>query len=204
MLVRVIEFLIEFISGVISAGGYPAIVALMAIESACIPLPSEIIMPFSGFLVARGTLNFHLVALAGAAGNLLGGIIAYLVGAYGGRPFVLKYGKFVLIREHELKVADRFFERWGSPTVFASRMLPIIRTYISLPAGISRMNFPLFCLLTFLGSIPWAYLLTYAGFLLGENWQKIRRYTEVADLLLAVLIVVFALRLLLRRRKNFR
>ncbi len=200
MLASVINVLVNFVSGTIGAIGYPGIVVLMAIESACIPLPSEIIMPFSGFLVATGKLNLHAVALAGAIGNLLGSIAAYALGFYGGRPLIVRYGKYILIREHELKIADRFFERWGWATVFFTRMMPIVRTYISLPAGISRMNFTVFCVLTFLGSIPWSYLLTYVGFILGENWKQIEKYTKVLDVIVLAVILILIAFFLFRRR----
>lgn len=204
MLVGVIELVVNFIAETISAIGYPGIVVLMAIESACIPLPSEIIMPFSGFLVASGRMNLHAVAFAGAFGNLLGSILAYSIGLFGGRALVVKYGSYVLFSEHELKAAEGFFERWGWPTVFFSRMLPIVRTYISLPAGLAKMKFFPFCALSFLGSLPWCYLLAYIGFILGGNWREIRRYSELLDLLVIFGIVAFCIYILfkLKRRKR--
>ncbi len=185
MLASILQTLAEFIKNGISTMGYPGVIWMMAVESACIPLPSEIIMPFSGFLVYTGRFNLHAVAFAGAFGNLIGSIAAYAVGYYGGRPFLQRYGKYIFIREHELAVADRFFDRHGPATVFFTRMLPIVRTYISLPAGISRMRFGPFCVLTFLGAIPWCYVLTYAGVALGENWEHIKRYTHLLDWMVA-------------------
>src|SRR5256885_3533692 len=151
MVSKIITVLGGFIISVISAGGYLGIVALMAIESACIPLPSEIIMPFSGYLVYTGRFKLLWVALAGALGCNLGSAIAYAVGYYGGRPLVEKYGAYLLISRHELDWADRFFARYGSITVFINRLLPVGRTFIALPAGIARMPQARFPLSTFLG-----------------------------------------------------
>jgi membrane protein DedA with SNARE-associated domain len=193
-----VEALVDFVTRGISAVGYWGVVWMMAVESACIPLPSEIIMPFAGFLVASGQLNIHLVALAGAFGNLLGGIAAYAVGYYGGRPFILRYGCYI-IKPHELELADRFFHRWGHWAIPVARNVPIIRTYISLPAGISRMRFWPFCALTFAGSIPWCYLLTYVGMKLGENWAGIRKYTHVVDFIVAAVLLFLLARWIMHR-----
>ena len=169
----------------------------MALESACIPIPSEAIMPFAGKLIvtdpARG-FNIHMLAFMGALGNLLGSIVAYWVGAIGGRPFLEKYGKYVLISHHDMDLADRFFQRYGEWTALISRLLPIVRTFISLPAGISRMNFPKFCIYTFIGALPFCYLLTYAGIKLGEHWHDVHKWLQKADIFIGVIIVVlFAL-----------
>lgn len=176
-----VEAIIEWVVGVIGALGYSGVVGLMTIESACIPLPSEIIMPFSGFLVARGVFNLHWASLAGALGCLIGSLIAYTVGYYGGRPLVQRYGRYVLVGEHEFATVDRWFARWGQWTVFISRLMPVVRTFISLPAGIARMNLPLFALYSFVGSVPWCYLLTYIGFVLGANWRRISPYMHRLD-----------------------
>ena len=140
---------------------YAGIALLMAIESACIPLPSELIMPFSGYLVSTGDFNIHSASIAGAVGCAIGSAVAYWVGVWGGRPFLERYGRYVLIRRKDLDMADRFFERWGMWAVFISRLLPVIRTFISCSAGISRMPFVPFLILSFVGSVPWCYLLTY-------------------------------------------
>lgn len=183
--------MIRFVSNAIGALGYSGVAALMAIESALIPLPSEIIMPFSGFLVAEGRFTLFGVSLAGALGNLAGGMVAYAIGYWGGRPFLVRYGHYLLIRQHELDLADRFFERWGGGTVFVGRMLPLVRTYISLPAGIARMNFGLFCLLTFVGSLPWCYLLAFAGMKLGQNWEQIRDYMHWLDWAIVAALLIW-------------
>ena len=171
MIEKIITVLAGFIIGTISRLGYGGIVLLMAIESACIPLPSEIIMPFSGYLVFTGEMNLWLVGLAGAVGCVLGSIVAYYAGAWGGRPFIEKYGKYILISHHDLDLADRWFGRWGQPMVFIARLLPVIRTFISFPAGIERMNFPLFTLLSFAGSLPWCYFLAWIGMKAGDHWD---------------------------------
>jgi membrane protein DedA with SNARE-associated domain len=145
---------------------------MMGIESACIPLPSEIIMPFSGYLVYTGRFNLLAVAIAGAIGCVVGSLVAYWVGMYGGRPFIEKYGRFVLISLHDLDMADRWFERRGELIVFASRLLPVIRTFIAFPAGVARMNLGRFTIYTFLGSLPWCLALAYVGQKLGEEWDK--------------------------------
>lgn len=171
MVARIIEAVSVFIVGTISALGYSGVVLLMAIESACIPLPSEIIMPFSGYLVYAGRFNLWVVAVAGAAGCVVGSLVAYWVGMYGGRPLIEKYGRYVLISHHDLDLADRWFARFGEVIVFASRLLPIIRTFIAFPAGVARMDLTRFVLYTFAGSLPWCLGLAYAGEKLGEQWN---------------------------------
>jgi membrane protein DedA with SNARE-associated domain len=167
----------------------------MAIESACIPLPSEIIMPLAGwFLVDARGLGVEwllLAAFCGALGNLIGSLAAYAVGAWGGRPLLLRYGRYLLITRHEVEQAERWFARYGDRAVFISRMLPVIRTFISLPAGIARMNIWRFSILTFVGSFPWSLGLAWAGYLLGENWERIREWMRPADI--PILIVLAAL-----------
>lgn len=172
MIGRIIEILTGFIVAVISTLGYSGIVLLMAIESACIPLPSEVIMPFSGYLVYTGRFNLWWVAVAGAVGCVIGSLIAYWVGMYGGRPFIEKYGRYILVSRHDLDLADRWFARYGEIIVFASRLLPIVRTFIAFPAGVARMNLSRFVLYTFAGSLPWCLGLAYVGQILGEQWDK--------------------------------
>ncbi|HSB74192.1 MAG TPA: DedA family protein, partial [Terriglobales bacterium] len=168
---KIIAALSAFIIWVISSGGYLGIAILMAIESACIPLPSEIIMPFSGYLVYMGRFKLLWVATVGALGCNLGSAIAYAVGYYGGRPLVEKYGSYILLSRHELDWADRFFARYGNITVFVSRLLPVVRTFIALPAGVARMNQPKFHFYTFIGSWPWCLGLAYVGMKLGQRWD---------------------------------
>ena len=172
MIARILEFLSGLIIITISTLGYSGIVLLMAIESACIPLPSEIIMPFSGYLVSTGQMNLWLVAIAGAVGCVLGSLVAYWVGSKGGRPLIEKYGRYVLISRHDLDIADRWFSKRGEVIVFVSRLLPGIRTFIAFPAGVARMNLKRFVIYTFAGSLPWCLGLAYVGQLLGEKWNK--------------------------------
>jgi membrane protein DedA with SNARE-associated domain len=160
------------IVAVISAAGYLGVVALMAVESACIPLPSEIILPFAGYLVSIGRLGLVGVATAGAVGCNLGSTLAYMIGAYGGRPAVERWGSYVLMRPGELARLEQFFAKYGNATVFVARLLPVVRTFISLPAGLSRMPLLRFQIYTFVGSWPWCYALAYLGFKLGERWDS--------------------------------
>jgi membrane protein DedA with SNARE-associated domain len=179
----------KWIIWIISSGGYLGIVLAMGIESACIPLPSEVIMPFSGYLAFAGRFNLYLVSVAGAFGCVVGSVAAYGVGIWGGRAFILPYGKYVLISNKDLSTAERFFAKHGDWAIFISRLLPIIRTFISLPAGIAKMNFPKFVLYTFLGSLPWCFVLAYVGKVLGENWMAIKGYFRHADIVIAIVII---------------
>ena len=159
-----------FIIAVLQASGYLGVLGLMALESACLPLPSEIILPFAGYLVSTGRLNLFLVATMGALGCNLGSLVAYEVGAHGGRPAVRRWGKYVLLTDDDLAKADWFFDRFGGPAVLIGRMLPVIRTFIALPAGIARMRRLPFHLYTFIGSWPWCFLLAWVGMKLGDAW----------------------------------
>ena len=202
MVTAILEFLARFIISVISSAGYLGIVLLMAIESACIPLPSEVIMPFSGYLVSVGRFKLMWVAVAGALGCNLGSLVAYYVGSLGGRPLVEKYGRYVLLTRHDLALADRFFARYGDWAVFIARLLPVVRTFIALPAGIARMNVARFHLYTFLGSLPWCWVLAYAGFKLGERWTTLREYFHRFDTAIGILIVLGAVWFIHNRWKN--
>lgn len=173
---RIIALLVTFISQVIHSGGYFGVLSLMAVESACIPLPSEIILPFAGYEVYRGYLNLALVATAGAIGCNLGSFIAYWIGAKGGRPLVEKYGRWVLMSHHDLDLMTRFFDRYGSITVLIARLLPVVRTFIAFPAGIARMNQARFHVYTFTGSWPWCFALAYVGMKLGQAWHTDPRF----------------------------
>jgi membrane protein DedA with SNARE-associated domain len=193
-----------FIVATISAIGYGGIVILMAIESACIPLPSEIIMPFSGYLVSTGRFDLIMVATAGAIGCNLGSTIAYAVGYYGGRPLVEKWGAYILISRRDLEMADRFFGRFGSITIFLSRLLPVIRTFIALPAGIARMNQVKFQIYTFLGSWPWCFALAYVGVKLGERWDTDPTLREFLHRFDAVIIAAFLIAVIWYVRRHWK
>jgi membrane protein DedA with SNARE-associated domain len=191
LIASLVEILVQFVTGTISSVGYFGVFILMTLESACIPIPSEIIMPFSGFLVSAGKLNIFWVTFFASLGNLFGAVITYAIGFYGGRPFILKYGKYFFVKEKEVHHAEKFFKRWGDFAVFLARNLPIVRTFISLPAGVAEMNFPKFALYSFLGSIPWCFALAYLGFLLGENWMLIRKYGDILDVVVGIGILIF-------------
>jgi membrane protein DedA with SNARE-associated domain len=195
MIARLIEFLSGIIVATISLLGYSGVALLMAIESACIPLPSEIIMPFSGYLVSTGQLNLWLVALAGAVGCVLGSLGAYWVGMYGGRPLIEKYGRYLLVSKRDLDMADRWFAKRGELIVFVSRMLPAIRTFIAFPAGVARMDLKRFIVYTFAGSFPWCLGLAYVGQKLGEKWNKddtLKTWFHRFDFLVAIVAVLLA------------
>ena len=176
---KIIATLAAFIIAVISAGGYAGIALLMGIESACIPLPSEIIMPFAGYLVHTGQLKLFWVATAGAIGCNLGSIPAYWLGAWGGRPAVERFGRFVLLSRHDLDRTEYFFQKYGGLTVLIARLLPVVRTFIALPAGIARMPQLRFHLYTFIGSWPWCYALAYVGMKLGDRWDSDPRFKAI-------------------------
>ena len=172
---------------VIGDYGYQAIFVLMVLESALIPIPSEVTMVFGGFLVSRGDLSFFWVGLLGTLANVVGSWIAYWIGLKGGRPLVERFGKYVFLRPHEIDRAEVWFAKHGEVAVFVSRLLPVVRTFISLPAGIARMPFGKFTLYTFLGCLPWTFALTWAGVLLGDNWETFLRYGEPISYAIAAL-----------------
>ena len=187
------QALLDFISNIYTSMHWPGVVALMAIESACIPLPSELIMPLAGWMLIKEQflpVTYTLLAgVYGALGCVIGSVIAYGIGMWGGRPFLEKYGKYILISGRDLNLADRWFEKSGDWTIFVSRLLPVVRTFISLPAGIARMHFAKFLVYTFLGSFIWCTGLAYGGYLLGEHWEQIRTVMRPLDPLIGVLIV---------------
>jgi membrane protein DedA with SNARE-associated domain len=201
---NLIEWGTDLILDWISNYGYTGIIFLMALESACMPVPSEIVMPFAGFLVASGDTSMSLIGiiLAGSFGCTLGSIAAYAVGFYAGRPLILRYGKFVLIREKHLVAAEKWFEKYGDKATFIARLLPVIRTVISLPAGIAKMKFDKFVLYSFVGSVPWTAMLAYVGYWLGENWEDIRGVFGYLDVIVVIAAVVILLWYFLIRRPN--
>jgi membrane protein DedA with SNARE-associated domain len=205
---KILALLVEFVTRVISAGGYAGIVVLMGIESACIPLPSEIIMPFAGYVAYLGRFNLFWVATAGAVGCNLGSAVAYWIGAKGGRPLVERYGEWVLVSHSDLDWVTRFFEKYGSITVLIARLLPIVRTFIAFPAGIAKMGKVRFHLYTFIGSWPWCFVLAFVGRELGERWHTDPRFEQVfhrfhlaVELAIVALFVWFLWAHLSRRRR---
>ena len=198
----IIRPLIEFIISFISRVGYLGIFFLMVLESAMIPIPSEIIMPFSGFLVSAGKFGPILVVLAGSLGNLVGSILTYYFGLKVGRAFIIKYGKYVFFKKEHLEFTERLFKNYGDKISFVGRLLPIIRTYVSLPAGIGRTNFIKFVFYTLIGSLIWNSVLTFAGMQLGNNWKNIDRYSIYLDIVTIFIIVGFSAWLVLKFKKG--
>jgi membrane protein DedA with SNARE-associated domain len=193
---------LEFLYGAV---GYLGVMLAMAIESAMIPLPSELILPFAGFMVSDptkiepltgGPWGFWIVVVVATLGNTLGSLIAYAIGAYGGRPFLERWGRYLLIRPHEIEIADRFFRDHGAITVFVGRLLPIVRTFISFPAGVTRMPLGRFIAYSTAGALPWSIALVFAGTQVGRNWKNIREALQPFDLLIAVAVVLGFLALL--------
>ena len=199
MLTVIDQIVIPFLASLYGAVGYLGVLLAMAIESAMIPLPSELILPFAGFLISdpakiepltNGPWSFWIVVVVATLGNTLGSLIAYGIGAWGGRPFLERYGKYLLIRHHEIELAEHFFLKWGAPTAFFSRLIPIVRTFISFPAGVARMPIRTFVIYSTAGAFLWSMVLVWAGVQLGENWEQIRRALQPFDLVIAVLAVI--------------
>jgi membrane protein DedA with SNARE-associated domain len=199
MIEKLVALISGFVIGAISTLGYVGVMLMMAIESACIPLPSEVIMPFSGYLVATGRFGLQEVAIAGAVGCLLGSYVAYYVGASGGRWFLLRYGRWVLISPHEIEIAQRFFIRWGAPAVFFSRLLPVVRTFIAFPAGVARMRLLPFTIYTLAGSYLWCLVLAWGGMQLGQNWDTLGPWFHRFDGVIVALAMLGAAVILYNR-----
>lgn len=191
MITDLILAVTNFIIHTINALGYSGVVLLMAIESAAIPLPSEIIMPFSGFLVEGGRFSLFGLAIAGAIGSVIGSLITYYIGYYGGRPLVEKYGKYVLISPYDLELSERFFNRFKYSATLLGRVLPVIRTFISIPAGIAKAPIIPFTLNAFIGSFIWSYFLAWLGLRLGENWKHLEVYFRRFEYVIALLVLAF-------------
>ncbi len=204
MLAFLDTIVIPFLANLYGSVGYVGVFIAMTIESAMIPLPSELILPFAGFLISdpartepltHGPWSFWIVVIVGTLGNSTGSLISYAIGAWGGRPFLERWGRYLLIRPHEIELAEGFFQRWGAPTAFFSRLLPVVRTFISFPAGVARMPLGRFVAYSTAGALPWTIILVYAGTLLGERWQDIRHALAPFDTVIAVgfvaLVVLF-------------
>ena len=200
--IEILRPLVEFITSVISSLGYGGIFFLMILESALIPIPSEIIMPFSGFLASTGKLGSVGVILAGSLGNLVGSVITYYLGIRLGRAFLIKYGKYILFRVHHLVWTEQLFQKYGDKISFVGRLLPGVRTYISLPAGIGKSNFIKFVVYTLVGSIIWNSLLTYGGIQLGRSWQHIDKYSRYLDIIAVVATAIFIVWIVYSNTRN--
>ncbi|MEI6627175.1 MAG: DedA family protein [bacterium] len=190
MLNTIISFLAQIIINVISATGHFGVFLLMLLESCGVPAPSEIIMAFAGYLVYLGKFNIYIITTVGALANLAGSLIAYWIGFKGGRPLIEKYGRYLLISKKDLDWSDKWFAKNGSWTVFIGRLLPAIRTYISFPAGIAKMNLAKFSIFTLIGAWPWCFLFTWFGFKLGEHWLEIKEQFHNFDVAIYSLIII--------------
>jgi membrane protein DedA with SNARE-associated domain len=200
---NLVEWGTSLILNWISAYGYGGIMLLMALESACMPVPSEIVMPFAGYLVARdGAMSLLGITIAGSAGCTIGSITAYVAGFYAGRPLILRYGKYILIREKHLVTAEEWFEKWGDKATFIARLLPVIRTVISLPAGIAKMDFKKFVFYSFVGSVPWTFMLAYVGYWLGPKWESIKGVFRGLDVVVIVALIAIFVYYVYRIRQN--
>ncbi len=198
----VTTWLVGYLVAAVERGGYLGVFALMALESALVPVPSEAVMPFAGFLVSRGVFGFWETVAAGSLGNLAGSLAAYWLGARYGRPLLERYGRYLLISGEELDAVEEFFWRHGDAAVFLGRLMPAVRTVISFPAGMARMPLARFAALTFLGSVPWNAALTYAGVVLGEHWRLVEELGVYLDAAVVAGVVALALLLLRKRREG--
>ena len=202
MLETILQPLIDWVTATIGSYGAAAVFVLMLLESMGILIPSEAISPFAGYLVSQGQMGFFAAVTAGVLGNLVGSWIAYFIGLWGGRELWFKYGRYVGVRAHHLKIAENWFDRYGELAVFASRCLPVVRTFISFPAGTARMDFLKFTLYTFLGCVPWVFALTYLGYLLGENWDAVGDFLHYLDYAVALAVLIGVVYLFLRWRSG--
>lgn len=188
--------------GVVSAGGYPGIAFLTFLGCCNIPVPSEAVLPFGGILSQQGTLNFHLVAWVATLGCVLGSVASYVAGYKLGKEGIEKYGKYFLVRTKEIQHGEEFFEKYGLLFTLWGRLIPLVRSFVSFPAGIFKSNFWLFLLYSFLGSLPWCYFWTWLGFALGKNWSKFEPYLKAIDVLVILAAVGLLVKAILSRRKE--
>lgn len=185
-----VEYLAELITSAMAAGGYPVLVILMALESMIAPVPSEIVMPFAGFLIVQGNFTFLGVAIASALGSAIGSLISYWIGIYGGRKFILRFGKYLLLDEGHLEWTEQWFRKAGEKTIFISRFIPIVRHLISIPAGIGRMSLKKFLFYTFLGALIWNVFLAWLGIKLKERWGIVHDYSSQIDIVAIILLAL--------------
>lgn len=202
MITNIIDILAQFVIHTIDQIGYTGIFLLMLVESCGILMPSEVIMPFSGFLVADGKMTLWAITVAGTIGNLVGSLLAYWIAYKGGRPLIEKYGKYILISKHDLDLADRWFKNYGDWTVFFGRLLPVVRTYISFPAGIAKMDIKRFSIYTTLGALPWTLLFGWLGVKMGSNWELIREKLHNFDMAIGIAVVAFIALYIWRHVRN--
>lgn len=187
----IVEKLVEIIVAGISLGGYFGLFILMALESMIAPVPSEVVMPFAGYLVLQGRFNFWAAVVVSGLGSIFGSLLSYYIGSYLGRPFILKFGKYLLLEEEHLQWTEKWFKRQGDKTIFISRFVPVVRHLISIPAGIARMSMQKFVIYTFVGATTWNLILLYAGFKLGVHWNKIHEFSRELDIIFVIAVVLF-------------
>ena len=198
----IVEKIVEYITLGMSAGGYFGLFALMALESMIAPVPSEVVMPFAGYLVLQGRFDFWIVLLVSGLGSIFGSVLSYYIGFYGGRPFVLRYGKYLLLDKEHLEWTENWFRKQGNKTIFISRFIPVVRHLISIPAGIAKMTIHKFVIYTFLGATIWNFILLYAGFKLGEHWDKIHQYSKELDIIFVALVILFFVYFIWKHRER--
>jgi len=196
-----IELLVNFAISVINALGLPGIFVLMALESTAAPVPSEAVLPFAGFLVAQGKMDFLLVVLAATFGSIVGSLASYYIGYFGGKPAVLKIGKYFLLNEKHLEHTEKFFAKHGGKTIFIARFVPVVRHLISIPAGIGKMQKRKFIFLTALGAGMWNTFLIWVGIKLQANWNEILKYSQILDYIILAVLGILAIKFLLKLRK---
>lgn len=198
------ELLVDHVVNWIGITGYAGLVVLMALESMVAPLPSEAVMPFAGFLIFEGRFSFHEVILFSVIGSIVGSVISYYAGLYGGRPFITRFGKYFLLDIRDLEITERFFNKLGDKTIFFSRFIPVIRHLISIPAGVGEMKFGKFVLYTAIGAGLWNSFLAYAGFRLKSHWEEIRHYSQTIDIVVGLLLLIGLAYFLYRHLKRLR
>ena len=187
----IVDKFVEYAVSVMSATGYLGLFILMVLESMIFPVPSEAVMPFAGYLVFQGRFDFFAALIVSSLGSVFGSLLSYYVGVYGGRPFVLKYGKYLFLEKEHLEWTENWFRKQGEKTIFISRFIPVVRHLISIPAGIAKMSMNKFILYTFLGATIWNFILLYAGFKLGEHWDKIHQYSKQLDIIFIAIVILF-------------
>ena len=187
----IVEKIVEFTVAGISATGYFGVFVLMALESMIAPVPSEVVMPFAGYLTSQGRFIFLIALLASSLGSIFGSFLSYCIGFYGGRPIVLKFGKYILLEEEHLEWTERWFKKQGDKTIFISRFIPVVRHLISIPAGIAKMPMRRFLVYTFAGASIWNFILLSAGFKLGNHWNKIHEYSKQLDIIFVAAVIMF-------------
>src|SRR3989338_67258 len=198
----IVEKLVEYVTLGMSATGYLGLFILMALESMIAPVPSEAVMPFAGYLVLQGRFDFFMALLVSSLGSIFGSVLSYYIGFYGGRPFVLKYGKYLLLEKKHLVWTENWFRKQGDKTIFISRFIPVVRHLISIPAGIAKMPIHKFVIYTFLGATIWNFILLYAGFKLGEHWDKIHQYSKELDIIFVALVILFFVYFIWKHRER--